>query len=158
MGRMRSVILLVFLCISLSLAEDGDERDGKLLFATTMTSSTTVSTSAICYVASHVSSTAIYDKSMNTKPIQKEASNSALDLAPTKSKSIDTEAGDTEEAAMVESGKQELGLREAKFLYYWATFTETYTHFTTTSTWSLLSVACTPPNWTLNPCKGAANG
>ena len=99
---MRSVILLVFLCISLSLAEDGDERDGKLLFATTMTSSTTVSTSAICYVASHVSSTAmygckkkkslnIYDKTMNTKPIQKEASNSALDLAPTKSKSIDTE-------------------------------------------------------------------
>ena len=99
---MRSVILLVFLCISLSLAEDGDERDGKLLFATTMTSSPTVSPSAICYVASHVSSTAmygckkkkslnIYDKSMNTKPIQKEASNSALDLAPTKSKSIDTE-------------------------------------------------------------------
>ena len=68
------------------------------------------------------------------------------------------QAGDAEEAAMVESGKQELGLREAKFLYYWATFTETYTHFTTTSTWSLLSVACTPPNWTLNPCKAAANG
>ena len=68
------------------------------------------------------------------------------------------QAGDADEAAMVESGKQELGLREAKFLYYWATFTETYTHFTTTSTWSLLSVACTPPNWTLNPCKAAANG
>ena len=42
--------------------------------------------------------------------------------------------------------------RAARFVYYWATFTETSTSFSYTATSSIASLFCTPPGYTVIPC------
>ena len=42
--------------------------------------------------------------------------------------------------------------RAARFVYYWATFTETSTSFSYTATSSIASLFCTPPGYTVVPC------
>ena len=42
--------------------------------------------------------------------------------------------------------------RAARFVYYWATFTETSTSFSYTATSSIASLFCTPPGYTVTPC------
>ena len=42
--------------------------------------------------------------------------------------------------------------RAARFVYYWATFTETSTSFSYTATSTIASLFCTPPGYAVVPC------
>ena len=42
--------------------------------------------------------------------------------------------------------------RAARFLYYWATYTETTSSYSYTATSTLASIFCTPPGFDVVPC------
>ena len=48
--------------------------------------------------------------------------------------------------------------RAARFVYYWATFTETSTSFSFTATSTIASLFCTPPGYDVVPCPLAMVG
>merc|ERR1712150_80144 len=166
--KLKILIFLVF-CAGSCYSQEAEEgqrasrRQGRVLFATTTTSTTTMSTYALCWKASVVAQTGVYGckkkRSLPVSYILDSIPSSDADteqLAPTKSLSEeDFSIDENIQEEEIEGSRGPNDVREAKFLYYWATFTETVTSFTTTSSWSLVSVQCTPPNWTMTVCPAS---
>ena len=67
---------------------------------------------------------------------------------------IDCSVLEAEDDGEVElsSGQSEAGLREGRFLLYWATTTSTSTTTTYTGTSTIASLECTPSSFTINSC------
>merc|ERR1719153_56969 len=121
---MRSTILSLLLSISLSLASDidsvspGSERQPKLFYVSSSTTTTTVSTITFCY---HILSTnkAVYNCGRKKRSVSdvREIEDGAV-IQPTSS-----EGKVTQEIEALESGQK----RDPKYLNYWMTTTTTLT-------------------------------
>ena len=196
--KLKILLFLVF-CAGSCYSQEAEEgqrasrRQGRVLFATTTTSTTTMSTygntglwlvntghvtwkltsdwsAALCWKASVVAQTGVYGckkkRSLPVSYILDSIPSSDADteqLAPTKSLSEEDFSIDEVrnwiykiclsvhlkvkqtfilqfflqniQEEEIEGSRGPNDVREAKFLYYWATFTETVTSFTTTSSW-----------------------
>merc|ERR1712130_831471 len=167
-GTMTSIVLFFIFYISTSFCQeeiiDDNERNPKILFATT-----TVSTSQICFIPTSAVSTGLLGckkKKKKSLNIEDKAPKSAPEILPSPSSVQLPESQDQfkdqfkdqlkeDPNQLVESGQEVEEVRKAKQLLYWATHTSTYTHFTTTTTWTLKSVICTPFGWSMSRCPGS---
>merc|ERR1712045_858559 len=157
--KIKILFFLVFCAGSCYCDEESQPRQGRVLFATTTTSTTTESTYAICWKASFSTVTGLYGckrkRSTDRFTFRDDVpshNEEIPQLSPTKSLTEDDICIDEnvhEAGAAIEGSRGPADVREAKYLYYWATFTETFTSYTTTS------VVCTPPGWTMTVCPAS---
>ena len=68
------------------------------------------------------------------------------------------EAAKTSKLSSTDLSASYADARAARFVYYWATFTETSTSFSFTATSTLASLFCTPPGYDVVPCPLAMVG
>merc|ERR1711923_514604 len=125
--NMNQIILVVALLGSLVLSEEV-VRKPKLFFVSTSATTTTLQTASICYL----STDAAYGACTGRKR-----------RAITAFSEMETELQQDE----VDSSLQEAesGGRDGRFLLYWITTTSISTSTSYTITYSVSSVACTPP-------------
>ena len=116
-------------------------RKPKLFFVSTSATTSTLQTLSICYVSSATPAACTGRKRRS------------ISLEPAESKSLD---GMESEGAVQPStinrevdGGQD---REGRFLLYWITTTSISTSTSFTTTYSISSIACTPPG--VNYCPG----
>merc|ERR1712122_356962 len=162
----RSFILLFITFIAFASLANGQQdtspsKKPKLLFATTKWTTSTLTDTTICWKPLIASATAVLackKKKRNLSGFIEENPISELDSDEIQvTRSLDELEDDmkVQDIPLVDSGKDkpETG-RDAKFLYYWATISETYTFTTFTSTALLQSLVCTPPSFTYSLCTG----
>merc|ERR1712018_114973 len=163
-GTMTSIVLFFIFCITTSYCQEevieDNERNPKILFATTTVTTTTVSTSDVCFIPTSAVSTGLLGckkKKKKSLNIVDKAPKSSPEILPSPSSVQVPDSQDQfkeDPNQLVESGQVE-EVRKGKQLLYWATYTSTYTHFTTTTTWTLKSVICTPFGWAMSRCAGS---
>merc|ERR1711983_595826 len=163
-------VVLITILISAMVAEEPtpelkSSRKPKVYLISTTTSTTTLSTSSVCFImlstANGLTSCKKKKRSigfLEEKPSSDDAQSELI--APNPSlKTVDEEAlAKLSEIADVTGGKNDDDYeeREAKFFNYWMTTTVTTTYTSYTSTSSLGSIICTPLNYGNANCP--ANG
>merc|ERR1711902_307672 len=155
-------VVLITILISAMVAEEPtpelkSSRKPKVYLISTTTSTTTLSTSSVCFIMLSTANglTACKKKKrsigfLEEKPSSDDAQSELI--APNPSlKTVDEEAlAKLSEIADVTGGKNDdddYEEREAKFFNYWMTTTVTTTYTSFTSTSSLGSIICTPLNY-----------
>merc|ERR1712227_889453 len=149
--KMRTFFVVLFLYIAVvNCAEDEKpSRKPKLFFASTLYTSTTISTSAVCFVPSFFTSSAILgwrkkQLSFLEKDDVKTVDYSINPTSLNEAKDVDTP---------LEKEESE-GEREGKQFFYYATYTETRTSTSITATSKIASLLCTPRGWDVPMCLG----
>merc|ERR1712024_11543 len=134
-------------------------RNPRLYYVSTTTSTSTLSTSSVCFVQFATGDQLLIcgRKKRNIPAIDDKAPD-MMDrehIHPAPVDKLEEVIDDLSEIADVTSSKQ-IDSREEKFLNYWMTTTVTWTYTSYTATSSIASVYCTPPTWTDANCP--ANG
>ena len=123
-------------------------RDGKFIYASTTTTSTTLTTSKLCFKLSFVTDTIIpckKRKRRDSRMWEEGPRETDLEIAPTKL------ASEEEDQLSLESGVEEDVRKGKQFLYFMTvTKTNTVTSYSATST--IASVACTPYEFSVTMC------
>ena len=129
-------------------------RQPKLFFVSTSATTTTLQTSSICYVTSAAPSACPGRKrrSISLEPVESKRRSISLDgMEPdgaVQPSTIDREVdGET-----LQDEASSNANREGRFLLYWITTTSISTSTSFTTTYSISSIACTPPG--VNYCPG----
>ena len=146
---------------------DGLERQGKLFLVSSTTSTSTVTTTTLCWKS--VTNAAINAVCAGRKKreltllgnisslqLQRYDTipNAEYDIESSQVRTEDESTAEVEDEAL-ESGltdDDEEKQRNARFLLYWATTTSTTTTTSITGTSTLASIECTPSSFTINEC------
>merc|ERR1711936_1038479 len=139
--NMNQIIIFLAFFGSAVLSEDV-VRQPKLFFVSTSATTTTLQTSSICYVTSAAPSAC---------PGRKRRSISLDRMEPdgaVQPSTIDREV----EGETLQDEASSNANREGRFLLYWITTTSISTSTSFTTTYSISSIACTPPG--VNYCPG----
>ena len=143
---------IIFLsCISFILSAEEEtavvgQRDAKFIYASTTTTSTTLTTSKMCFKLSFVTDTIIPCKKRRRSfsgMWDEEPRHTDEEISPTKL-AID------DDFPSLESGVDEL--RKGKQFLYFMTVTKTNTVTSYSATSTVASVACTPYEFTMDMC------
>merc|ERR1712223_747972 len=129
---------------------DGLERQGKLFLVSSTTSTSTVTTTALCWKS--VTNAAINAVCAGRK--KRELTLLEYDIESSQVRKEDESTAEDDDEAL-ESGitdDDEEKQRNARFLLYWATTTSTTTTTSITGTSTLASIECTPSSFTINEC------
>merc|ERR1719150_2038109 len=110
---------------------NGLERQGKLFLVSSTTSTSTVTTTTLCW---------------------KSVTNAAINAvcAGRKKRELTLLEYDIESSQVRDDDEEKQ--RNARFLLYWATTTSTTTTTSITGTSTLASIECTPSSFTINEC------
>ena len=151
-------IFCSFFSPSFSSAFERSTRQPKLFYVSSTTSTTTLSTQTVCYVASSTDIQMLTCKKRKKRNIltsmMSEPTN-AKDIQPASSlKSLEEAVEKIENVEIDISSGLDIHEREGKFLKYWITTTLTTTVTTYTATSSLASLICTPAGYTNQGCPG----
>ena len=84
--------------------------------------------------------------------------NKGSPIMPSPASSLQKKAEDQPKEPNADLAASYADARAARFVYYWATFTETSTSFSFTATSTLASLFCTPPGYDVVPCPLAMVG
>merc|ERR1712038_1580259 len=128
---------------------DGLERQGKLFLVSSTTSTSTVTTTTLCWKS--VTNAAINAVCAGRK--KRELTLLEYDIESSQVRKEDESTAEDDEA--LESGltdDDEEKQRNARFLLYWATTTSTTTTTSITGTSTLASIECAPSSFTINEC------
>merc|ERR1711971_581667 len=144
------ISVIVFSACWSTLAADpdnDDQRRGKF-FVSTSTYTSVVATGNICYVA--VSSTgtgmlACKKRRRNLKYLNDNVISKIYPISPSPTSS--DQEKQSSELSSAEISSSYADVRAARFLYYWATYTETSTSYSYTTTSTVASLFCTPNNY-----------
>merc|ERR1711997_598927 len=152
-----SAIFLLFLCnFSLAQGEKASDNkpNGRLFFVSSTTSTSTISTSTLCYVTTANNlATCAGVAGRKRRAIAFKDPNNDADVAELNPNPMVDSDSSNEKEEVVESGKMESSpFRDPKFLLYWMTTTSTSTTTTFTSTFTLSELNCTPTGFTLSAC------
>ena len=126
-------------CINPSQSHSQKElgtRKPKLFYVTTASSTTTFTTSTVCFVSTNA---AVAACPARKKRELTEVELDTVDLSPSSVTELQS-SGSEEEA------------REAKFLVYWLTTTSVSTSYSYSTTSTLGSLSCTPSGFYLSLC------
>merc|ERR550525_428777 len=144
-------------------AEETPKKEGRQFFVTTTTSTTTLSTIKFCWVQT-ATATGVYrckrdarlmnfidEKTVNLPDNTEISPNPSVQREQRAEESIDHL--DDEEIL-----SSSFDARQAKFLHYWMTISETFTITSYTTTSSFGSLQCTPLGFTFSACPVNGNG
>merc|ERR550539_1591457 len=156
MWLQRVTLILFSLCQSVLLTDIDEDnvREGKF-FVSTSTLTSIVTTTNQCYKALSSAATAMMTckkrKKRNLRYLNDQAVvNKGSSIFPSPSSKAKEPKELKEPSADLAASYADA--RAARFVYYWATFTETSTSFSYTATSSIASLFCTPPGYTVIPC------
>merc|ERR1711997_426030 len=138
-----------------SLAQgEGERRNGRLFFVSSSSTTSTISTSTLCYVTTANNlATCAGVAGRKRRAIAFKDPNNDADVAELNPNPMEDSESSYEKEEVVESGKMESSpFRDPKFLLYWMTTTSTSTTTTFTSTFTLSELNCTPTGFTLSAC------
>merc|ERR1712021_94803 len=132
--------LILIACLSiLSVSSENVVRKPKLFFVSTSATTSTISTSSVCYISTDKAPVACVGRKRRTI---------TFDNKPAFGSSVEPSAPEVEA-----SNKAKLdGERDGRFLLYWITTTSISTSTSYTTTITISSVGCTPSGVTL--CNG----
>merc|ERR1719483_275708 len=135
---------LLLLLLQTVVSEGVISREPRLFLVSSTTSTTTLSTSTVCFVQSVTAQALLTCKkrkrSININSIPSGSYDSEIQPHSSLRSSSDIETG--------------MDDREGKFLKYWITTTITSSTTSITATSSLASLICTPAGYTLSGCPG----
>merc|ERR1719215_223322 len=135
---MKIVALACFLVASVECTA----RDPKLFLVSSSTTTSTLTTSSLCYATN----TGAVCKTTGKK--KRHIIEGPLDFNTESLVSAYRNSKDLEIASGQETAAAKAGQREGKFLLYWMTTTSTTTSTSYTATASLSALECTPTSWT----------
>merc|ERR1711976_1130965 len=115
------------------------DRNGRFFLVSTSTS--TLSTTTVCYVTSATATCGRKKRSI-AEPVD--------DYDPDLISPVAHKDADEDDDELVDYGMKDVTNRDARFLLYWATSTSTTTSYTSPST--LATLECVPSSWTLSAC------
>ena len=157
----RVFIFCAFIYGSSSSELELSTRQPKLFYVSSTTSTTTLSTQTVCYVASSTAIQMLTCKKRKKRNILTsilESPNNAGDIKPASSLKTLEEAIEKIENE-IDGGQEEdlssgldISEKEGRFLNYWLTTTLTTTITTYTATSSVASLVCTPAGYTVQGC------
>merc|ERR1712223_2214220 len=130
-------------------AEDAkvtQSRQPKLFFVSSSSTTSSVSTSTVCFVSATTGFTTC--KKRKRRNILEDAiGNQKVDIQP-------DSPSDKETDAEIESGAEDSAdsRRDGRFLLYWLTTTSTSTTTIFTATGTIATLACTPAGYTVSAC------
>jgi len=127
--NMNQIILVVALFGSLVLSEEV-VRKPKLFFVSTSATTTTLQTGSICYMTTNAAAVSCTGRKRR---------------AITTFSEMETEVQPKQDEVDSSLQEAESGGRDGRFLLYWITTTSISTSTSYTITYSVSSVACTPP-------------
>merc|ERR1719480_74416 len=145
------VLLVCVACVTAVELEDiadvkyGQSRQPKLFFVSSSSTTSSVSTSTICFISTNTGFTTC-GKRRRRNILEDGISGAAGQIQPMSASSFDDEA---DFSTKVDSGAEDptTSDRDGRFLLYWLTTTSI---FTATST--LATLACTPNGFTNSVC------
>merc|ERR1712241_801647 len=148
-----SAIFLLFFC-NFSLAQgEGERRNGRLFFVSSSSTTSTISTSTLCYVTTNanlVTCAGVAGRKRRAIAFRDPNNEEEVgELNPAPMEENIASSYDVEEEYLESSKNNPSPFRDPKFLLYWMT-TSTTTTFT--STFTLSELDCTPTGFTLNVC------
>merc|ERR1711997_709459 len=131
----------------------GTQRDGKFIYASTTTTSTTLTTSKLCFKLSFVTDTIVPCKKRKRSFSgiwDEEPRHTDEEISPTKL-AIDDDFPSLESGVdELRKGADEEEGRTGKFLNYFITITKTSTITSYSATSTVASVACTPYEFSMD--------
>merc|ERR1711997_507943 len=153
MSILSAIFLLFFYNFSLAQGE-GERRNGRLFFVSSSSTTSTISTSTLCYVTTNANlATCAGVAGRKRRAIAFRDPNNDADVAELNPEPMVDSDSSKEKEEVLESGKLESSpFRDPKFLLYWMTTTSASTTTTFTSTFTLSELNCTPTGFTLNVC------
>ena len=137
-------------------------RQPKLFFVSSTTSTTTISTQTVCYVASSTAIQMLTCKKKKRSILSSVMGDTSEEIKPASSIKTFEEAVEKIKDDMEDDNKEdisnilsglEVSQKEGRFLNYWLTTTITTTFTTYTATSSLASLVCTPAGYTNDGCS-----
>ena len=153
------LIAITLAIAALALSVSGDEsaavsgkRQPKLFYISSSTTTSTVSTSTVCFKSGTALATC--SKKKRKRDIMSELVDSES-IKPSRNSRMDEEEEEELEEAvdLLESAeKQAENHRDPKFLLYWATLTSTSTSTSYTATVTIHSLECTPSGFGTSLC------
>ena len=157
-------LLLSIQSCTLSDELEPSTRQPKLFFVSSTTSTTTISTKTVCYVASSTAIQMLTCKKKKRSILNAVMGVSSEDIKPASSVKTFEEAVEKIKDDIEDNNKEditdlisgmELSQKEGRFLNYWLTTTITSTFTTYTDTSSVASLVCTPAGYTNDGCPGS---
>ena len=153
MEKMLLTGIIFISCISFIFSAEEEtaiagQRDAKFIYASTTTTSTTLTTSKLCFKLSFVTDTIVPCKK------RRRSFSGMWDEEPryTDEKISPTKLAIDDDLPSIESGVDEL--RKGKQFLYFMTVTKTNTVTSYSATSTVASVACTPYEFTMDMCPG----
>merc|ERR1719336_2756930 len=135
-------------------AEVGANRNGKIFYVSTTTSSSTFTTASLCFVPATGTVALLACKKRKKKrssifdnnPVGRNVN---LEIAPSSSRH-----SSDEDMPIVEDPNENIGseVRDGKFANYWITTTVMSTVTTFSTTVTLGSIVCSPNGWSYEQC------
>merc|ERR1719500_19120 len=144
-----SVLLLSLLSAeALELGvQDKSGRKGKLFFISTSSTTSTLSTTTICFRSSDTAMVVCPTKKRRAIQHDPFDAEEDINIEPTMAKLDETTSLENDHQSEVESG-----VRAGRFAVYWKTTTITSSSTSYTSTSTLASLRCTPYDFVLSAC------
>merc|ERR1712083_306540 len=162
--EMNSALCLAILFSStLGQEQELSSRQPKLFYVSSTTSTTTISTQTVCYVASSTAIQMLTCKKKKRSILSTAMGVASEDIKPASTIKTFDEAVEKIKEDIDENNKDDisdiisgldLSQKEGRFLNYWLTTTITTTFTTFTATSSLASLICTPAGFTNAGCPG----
>merc|ERR1719411_567821 len=150
LSRGHIVLLLSIFALCQAQQESTDsQRQGKIFYVTTTSSTSTFSTASLCYVKKATDTVLITCKKRKRRTVEMGQIEGEDELAPSVVSSL--VPGDDEEKSN-DLADVEGGLRNGKFVNYWITTTVTSTTTAFSTTQTIASILCTPYGFTYNQC------
>ena len=158
------LIAITLAIAALALSVSGDEgaagaavsgkRQPKLFYISSSTTTSTVSTSTVCFKSGTALATC--SKKKRKRDIMSElVEDGSESIKPSRNSRMEEEEEELEEAVdLLEAaeGNQKENHRDPKFLLYWATLTSTSTSTSYTATVTIHSLECTPSGFGTSLC------
>merc|ERR1712141_300129 len=151
--NMNQIIIFLAFFGSAVLSEEV-VRKPKLFFVSTSATTSTLQTFSICYYSSAVQSacTGRKRRSVSLEPVESKRRSISLDgMEPDGAVQPSTIDREVDGKTLLDEASSNAN-REGRFLLYWITTTSISTSTSFTTTYSISSIACTPPG--VNYCPG----
>jgi hypothetical protein len=143
--------LALFVLVSTTSATDvapalGQSREPKLFYISSSTTTSTLSTSTICFKSTNA--LVACSKKKKKRDIVEALPREGLGINPSRNSRM----GEQFDEGEVQLGSGEKSMRDPKFLLYWATLTSTSTSTSFTATQTIYSLGCTPTGFGTSVC------